>query len=404
MEEGKGMENGKWKGIVKPTAGGDDGFRVIAFQLQKDMYEADSDTEGYPERVYSEPEAWPMVPISSDDDTDYTEESDHEFDSELDPAVDIRMEDDVCAPNDIDLDSDVDIIWDGKDEVEENDQGEEDEEEEDEDEDDGKEARTIGQRDIIYTLADNVDTIVDNQPIVLPEQGQKMHKHTPHPHPPAPAPRPQTLQLHPQQQTPATHLLSGCVYLRLLIRRKPRPAVTTLEEAVAAGSTVHVDVDQELLIESAGGEILSDVPGAVLLICDVPLPDITLLDVPLTDVLLPGVPLSDIPLPEALPDGSAGQVCNGPGIAVVAMVVHYRLGSDSCLVRFVCSNPCISGVDHYTRLKVFGSLKVCFLYRFWTGFKFSGLSLLMVLWDIGHAACCQLLASKEPPWHGIESQ
>jgi hypothetical protein len=46
MEKGKGKGNGKWKGIVKQTPGGDDNSRAIALQLQKEMYEADSDTEG----------------------------------------------------------------------------------------------------------------------------------------------------------------------------------------------------------------------------------------------------------------------------------------------------------------------------------------------------------------------
>ena len=46
----------------------------------------------------------------------------------------------------------------------------------------------------------------------------------------------------------------------------PRPAVPTAREAMAAGNTsdgvkdVHVDVDQQLLIESAGGDSLPDVP------------------------------------------------------------------------------------------------------------------------------------------------
>jgi hypothetical protein len=53
-----------------------------------------------------------------------------------------------------------------------------------------------------------------------------------------------------------------------------------------------VDVDQQLLIESAGGDSLPDVP---------------LPDVPLPDVTLPDVPLPDVPLPEARPDGSVGE-------------------------------------------------------------------------------------------------
>jgi len=43
---GKGMGNGKGRGIVKQTPGGDDISGAIALQLQKEMFEADSDTEG----------------------------------------------------------------------------------------------------------------------------------------------------------------------------------------------------------------------------------------------------------------------------------------------------------------------------------------------------------------------
>jgi len=44
--KGKGKGNGKWKGIAKETPGGDCIYRAIAFQSQKEMYVADSDTEG----------------------------------------------------------------------------------------------------------------------------------------------------------------------------------------------------------------------------------------------------------------------------------------------------------------------------------------------------------------------
>jgi len=86
------------------------------------------------------------------------------------------------------------------------------------------------------------------------------------------------------------------------------------------------------------------------------------------------------------------------------MVVAYGLGSGSCLVCFLCSNIFISGIDYYTRPKVFGSLKVFFIYGFFTGFIFIGFSLCIVLWDIGHAACLQLLACKEPPSDDVEAQ
>jgi len=48
MEEakGKGKGNSKGKGIVKQTPGGDDISRAISFKMRKEIYEADSDTEG----------------------------------------------------------------------------------------------------------------------------------------------------------------------------------------------------------------------------------------------------------------------------------------------------------------------------------------------------------------------
>jgi hypothetical protein len=49
------------------------------------------------------------------------------------------------------------------------------------------------------------------------------------------------------------------------------------------------------------------------------------------------------------------------------MVVAFGLGSGSCLVRFLCSNLFISGIDYYMRRKIFGSLKVYFIYRFCIG-------------------------------------
>jgi hypothetical protein len=70
-------------------------------------------------------------------------------------------------------------------------------EEEDKDEDDGKEPRTIGQGEIINTLAYYVDTMVDDQPIVLPEQCQEMRQHTPRPQPLEPAPQLHTLETRP---------------------------------------------------------------------------------------------------------------------------------------------------------------------------------------------------------------
>ena len=96
---------------------------------------------------------------------------------------------------------------------------------------------------------------------------------------PAPAPRPQTHDPRPRPRTPLTHPLSGLEHLGLARPQEPRPAVPTLREAEAAGNTSDVDVDQQLLTESAAGDSHPDVP-------------------------LPDVPLSNVPLSQACPDGS----------------------------------------------------------------------------------------------------
>ena len=161
---------------------------------------------------------------------------------------------------------------------------------------------------MVNTLADDADTMVDDEPTVLPEQGQEMEQgqqmsdHTPRSQPPAPAPRPQTPEPPPRPRTPETYTLSGLEFLVLVTPQKPRPAAPTLREAEAAGNTSDVDVEQQLLGESAGGDSLPDVP-----LPDVPFPDVPLPDIPLPDVSLPDVLLSDVPLPKARPDGSVGK-------------------------------------------------------------------------------------------------
>ena len=111
----------------------------------------------------------------------------------------------------VDLDGDVVMERDGNDAAEDNeekkDENKEDEEEEvvvvdedkeeDKDDDDGKEPWTIGQGEMVNILADDVDTMVDHWPIVLPEQGHKMCEHTPREQPPPPAARPLTPDPHP---------------------------------------------------------------------------------------------------------------------------------------------------------------------------------------------------------------
>jgi len=94
--------------------------------------------------------------------------------------------------------------------------------------------------------------------------------------------------------------------------QKPRKGAPTLREAEAASNTTDVDVEQQLLVESAGGDSLSDVllsyvPLPDVLLLDVTLPDVPVPDVPLSDVLLPDVPLPDVPHHEAPQHGSVGE-------------------------------------------------------------------------------------------------
>jgi len=211
------------------------------------------------------------------------------------------MEDDGDAPDGVDIDGDVDMQRDGEDEEVEDEQDEKEEEGMDEneevDEDNGKEPRTIGQGKLVNTSADDADTMVDDEPTVLPDQGHEMQGHTPRPQPPAPAPCQLTPEPPPRPRTQETHTLSGLEFLGHLTPQKPRPAAPTLREADAARYPCNVDVEQQLLGESAGGDGLPDGP-----LPDVPLPDVLLPNVP-----LPNVPLPDVPLPEARPDGSGGE-------------------------------------------------------------------------------------------------
>jgi len=199
--------------------------------------------------------------ISSDDHTDSTEESEGEYDSEHDSDATMRMEDDGHAPDGVDLDSDVDMEMDHDDEEDADEEEEEDEDEDNnEDEDDGKGPRTIGQGEMVNTLADDVDTMVDDQPTVLPEHNQEICKHTPQRQPPAPAPRPQPPESRPLPQTLVTHPLCGLEVLGLVTMQKRHPAAPTLQDADKSGNSLDVDVDQQLLGESAGGDSLPDVP------------------------------------------------------------------------------------------------------------------------------------------------
>jgi len=84
--------------------------------------------------------------------------------------------------------------------------------------------------------------------------------------------------------------------LGVVTPQKRRRGVRTLREAEAPGNTPDVNVEQQLLRKSAGGDSLPNVP----------LPDVPPPDVPLQDVPLPAVPLPDVPVPEARQDGSVG--------------------------------------------------------------------------------------------------
>jgi len=134
-----------------------------------------------------------------------------------------------------------------------------------------------------------------------------MREHTPWPQPAAPAPQPPIPEPPPRPRTQETHTLSEWEILGLVTLQKPRPAAPTRWEAEAARNTSDVNVEQQLLGESAGGDSLPDFPLPDVPLPDVPLPDVPLLDVPLPDVPLPDVPLPDVPRPEARPDGSVGE-------------------------------------------------------------------------------------------------
>ena len=81
---------------------------------------------------------------------------------------------------------------------------------------------------------------------------------------------------------PDTHPLSGLEDLRLVTLQNPRPAVPSRRDADVAGNTSDVNVDQQLLGGSVGGDILPDIP-------------------------VPNISFPDVPLPEVHPDGSVGE-------------------------------------------------------------------------------------------------
>ena len=82
--------------------------------------------------------------------------------------------------------------------------------------DNGKEPGTIGQGEMVNAPPDDADTMVDDQPTVLPQQGQEMRNHTPWPQPPAPASRLHTSEPRPQPRTLESVTLNGLEFLRLV--------------------------------------------------------------------------------------------------------------------------------------------------------------------------------------------
>jgi hypothetical protein len=196
----------------------------------------------------------------------------------------------VDAPVCAELDGDVDIERDGNDEEEgdkddgdeeeehkkeegevvENEEEEiEDEENEEEDEDNSNEPWTISQAQMGNTSDDNVETMVGDQAIMLPDEGQMMSEPTAQQQPLAPAPWPQTMQPRPQARTPKTDSLTGLQDLGMVTLQKPHMAVPNLQEAKAAGNPSDVDVNRQLLGETAGGDRDTDGPLPDFLLPDV---------------------------------------------------------------------------------------------------------------------------------------
>jgi hypothetical protein len=103
---------------------------------------------------------------------------------------------------------------------------------------------------MVNTSADDVDTMVDDQPIIVPDQGQVIHEHTPRAKPLASAPWPQSPEPHPRAQTLETNPPNGLQHLRLVRAQNPQLVVQTLREADAARNTADEDVNQHLVTVS----------------------------------------------------------------------------------------------------------------------------------------------------------
>jgi hypothetical protein len=100
---------------------------------------------------------------------------------------------------------------------------------------------------------------------------------------------------------PETYPLHGLEDLGFVMPQKSRPVVPSLRDAEAPGITSDADVDQQLVSQLTGGNILPD-------------------------VALPDVPLADICLPEACPQDSIGKKSTSHQVAEEAMIVVFELG------------------------------------------------------------------------------
>jgi hypothetical protein len=159
---------------------------------------------------------------------------------------------------------------------------------------------------MVNISAADANAMAENTATVLPERCEKMPEHTSQPYPLAPAQRLQIPEPHPLPPTPETRTLSGLQLLGLVTPQKPRPVAHTPPELEETRNTPAVNVEQQQLGESAGGNGLPDGPLPYVPLVDVtlrdvalqyfPLMDLPLMDVPLPDVPLPDVPLLDVPL------------------------------------------------------------------------------------------------------------
>jgi len=103
------------------------------------------------------------------------------------------------------------------------------------------------------------------------------------------------------------------------------------------------------------------------------------------NVPLPNVPLPDVPPTVVHPDSSVGKEWASYRVEEEALVIVLRLGSGSCLVRFLRSNLVDSDIDYYTCYEVFGLLRVHFICGFYIGFLIHSI--------MGHRACSVVATS-----------